>query len=104
MNQLKVYYEKEPIKITFEPDRQGYWISLQNVEQTYSNYFIDSRAFEDVLNTEGTIRRLSKLRTLDNLIFSSLGRNHILPSTLSKALDEVKTKLAEEYNEFKKTL
>lgn len=104
MNSFKVYYEKEKIKITFEPAKQGYWISFMNSKKDYSNYFIDSRAFEDILNTGGVINKLSKLRTLDDLILSSLGQNHILPSTLSKALDEVKIKLEDEHNEFKKTL
>ena len=104
MNPPKVYYDEAPIKITFEPAKQGYWISIMDSKKDYSNYFIDSRAFEEVLKTEGSIKRLSKLRTLDDLIIFSLGANNILPSTLSKALDEVKNTLDNEFEEFKKTL
>ncbi len=104
MENIKVYYEQAPFKITFEPAKQGYWISIQDFNKDYSNYFIDSRAFEDILNTEGNISRLSKLRNLDDLILFSLSKNSILPSSLSKALDEVKKTLRSEFEEFKKTL
>jgi len=103
MDLPRVYYNQDLIKITFEPEKKGYWIGFKDIKQDYSNYFVDEIIFENILNSDN-VTRFSKLKLENELIPSYLIRHNIDVVSLYTALDEVKTTLENELKEFKKTL
>lgn len=50
MGNIKVYYCRVPIRITFETQKQGYYICIQDINEKYSNYFINGKDCADILN------------------------------------------------------
>ncbi|MBT4376398.1 hypothetical protein HOD29_03420 [archaeon] len=102
MNEPKIYYEKNNVKVTFDPAKQGYLLGFKPSEKGnyLPNHFIDERAFQDVLNSD-TSGRLDKLNTLDEMILFSMNQCGINPNFLFQALDKIKSQLEKELAQFK---
>lgn len=79
MQPLKEYYNKENITITFEPERQGYWLKLNN-----DSYFLQEDVFNDISREKGD-NLINKLKSVDPLIIESLKNQKIFLSKLETA-------------------
>ena len=97
----KEYYKNGDLKVIYDSSKDGYWLNIVHRNSSdKGNYFIDSRAFQDVLNSDA-LGKLSKLELLNPLINFSIKKSNISFTTLCNALDDVKGILKKELEEFK---
>lgn len=96
MGKIKALYNKEKISISFNAERQGYWLGIEN-----SNYFIDMRVYDDIQRYKG-LHLINRLNSYDERIFQSLKENQIFPEKLENAFSTVREIEQKEFEEFKK--
>jgi hypothetical protein len=96
---MKKYYEDEKLSISFDPEKQGYWIVYKTKSEEYSN-FVDQRSFQDFQNSD-ILDLLQKLDAYNEAIRFNLSRAEIPIKKLEKALEQVKIKEGIELHKFK---
>ena len=101
MNEPKEYYNEGNLKITYEPERDGYWLNIKHRDDSEGKYFIDNDVFQDILNS-GPLEKLLKLDVLNPLIQISINKSKISATTLCHALKEIKEREQKEFEDFKK--
>lgn len=90
------YYNKGSIKIDYDRQKEGYWLSLRE-----SNYFVDRSSFQNIINHKG-FDLLDVLMTYNQMIPFALKRHKIFPSSLERAFSEVRVKEKKELEDFRK--